>query len=404
MATNKLMNKDQGDTIIAKLDTIANKIQGINRDTIITSEQVTNMTGYQQDSPTTANSILTTDTLNDAIRKLETGVETNESNILSLQGVYKNKQTHTGSANFTNTSGTDKIKLTFVMSSTQYEQLKIAVADDNQLTNADYYTISPTDTLYVPSRYPSTYVRVLQVDGSSTTGVELTAEFFIATDKTLNARNNWTSGSRSVQLFNGKVVNNSIGNDSVFVGYGSGGSSTGVKNTTVGVENLNDTTGQRNTSIGYHSLFRNTSADDNTAIGAESADDTTSGKQNTALGAYALQRNALGNNNTAVGYRALRGDTTSGVFDPTAEFQNNTVVGAQSMVNKKSGNNNVVLGFNSCNSATAVNGCIVIGNSVEPTSNNQMIIGNTSISEVILCGNKKINFNTDGTITWETVT
>lgn len=85
MATNKLMNKDQGDTIIAKLDTIANKIQGINRDTLITSEQVTNMTGYQQDSPTQTNSILTTDSLNAAIRKLETGVENNGTNITSLQ-------------------------------------------------------------------------------------------------------------------------------------------------------------------------------------------------------------------------------------------------------------------------------------------------------------------------------
>lgn len=85
MATDRMIDKDQGDTIIAKLDTIANKIQGINRDTIITSEQVTGMTGYQQDSPTQANSILTTDSLNAAVRKLETGVETNQSNITSLQ-------------------------------------------------------------------------------------------------------------------------------------------------------------------------------------------------------------------------------------------------------------------------------------------------------------------------------
>lgn len=82
MATDRIIDKDQGDTIIAKLDLIASKVQGINRDTIIASEQVAGMTGYQQDSPAQANSILTTDSLNAAIRKLETGVETNETNIL----------------------------------------------------------------------------------------------------------------------------------------------------------------------------------------------------------------------------------------------------------------------------------------------------------------------------------
>lgn len=331
-------------------------------------------------------------------------IGTNESNISSLAGIYRSKRTHTGSANLTETSGMDDIKLTFVMTSTQYEQLKIAIADDNSLTNVEYYTINPSDTLYVKSRYPATYVRVFQVDGSSTTGVSLTAEYDIAIDKTFNARGNNTSGQLSVMMFNGKTVNNNIGSYDVIIGYGSGGSCTGIKNTTVGVENLNDTTGQRNTSIGYHSLFRNTSGTDNAAIGAESADDTTTGNQNTALGAYALQRNAVGSNNTAVGYKALRGDTASGVFDATAEFQNNTVVGSQSMVNKKSGNNNIVVGYNSCNSTTAVNGCIVVGNGIEATQDNQMIIGTTSISEVILCGNKKINFNNDGTVTWETVT
>lgn len=85
MAIDRMIDKDQGDTIIAKLDLIASKLQGINRDTIIASEQVIGMTGYQQDSPVQANSILTTDSLNTAIRKLETGVENNETNITSLQ-------------------------------------------------------------------------------------------------------------------------------------------------------------------------------------------------------------------------------------------------------------------------------------------------------------------------------
>lgn len=49
------------------------------------SNKVTEMTGYTQDSPTQTNSILTSDTLNAAIRKLETGVETNQTNISSLQ-------------------------------------------------------------------------------------------------------------------------------------------------------------------------------------------------------------------------------------------------------------------------------------------------------------------------------
>ena len=82
MATDRMITKDQGDSIITKLDLIATKIQGINRDILIPSSQVNAMTGYAKASA--ASAIATSDSLNAAIGKLEYKADTNETNISTV--------------------------------------------------------------------------------------------------------------------------------------------------------------------------------------------------------------------------------------------------------------------------------------------------------------------------------
>ena len=83
MATDRLINSTQGDSIISELDNIADKIEGINRDIILPSNQINAMTGYSEPSGTSA--ITPSNTLNEAIGKLERKADNNTSNILSLQ-------------------------------------------------------------------------------------------------------------------------------------------------------------------------------------------------------------------------------------------------------------------------------------------------------------------------------
>ena len=92
MATDKLINSTQGDDIVTKLNLIATKIQAINHDVTIPSNQVTAMTGYSKPASTSA--IVVGDTLNQAIGKLEKKADNNQSNISSVQ----NKTSSMGTA------------------------------------------------------------------------------------------------------------------------------------------------------------------------------------------------------------------------------------------------------------------------------------------------------------------
>lgn len=327
-------------------------------------------------------------------------IETNETNILSnknevdyVGSTITNTKKNGGSALYDDITALDVlIPLTFEMTGTQYESFTVAVADNNSLTNVEYYeNVNPASTLYIKPHYPTTYIRCMDVSG-----VYIRCTYPVDINKII-------SGSISRQsTFIGLGKDRPNCNLSVAIGYNSESSCTGEKNTTVGVENLIDTTGVRNTSIGYHSLYRCTSGTDNAAIGAESGDDTTTGIQNTALGAYSLQRNAVGNNNTAVGFQALKGGQSS--FTSDAEFNGNTVIGVRSMKNMTAGNYNTAIGYQSLTSSSNRSGCIAVGANADCTKDNQMVLGSSSITEVVFCGDKKINFNNDGTVTWEQIT
>ena len=84
MANDKLMTESQGATIIEKLTAIATNISNINQNIQLTSNKVTQMTGYSE--PANTGAISASNTLNEAIGKLERKADNNQTNISSVQG------------------------------------------------------------------------------------------------------------------------------------------------------------------------------------------------------------------------------------------------------------------------------------------------------------------------------
>ena len=106
MATDKLMNSSQGDDIISALEGIATAIPSINTTTEIPSSQVTAMTGYAKSTSATPGAITTSDTLNEAVGKLEKKVDNNTSSIGSLDNASVGLGNVTNNAQVKAISGT----------------------------------------------------------------------------------------------------------------------------------------------------------------------------------------------------------------------------------------------------------------------------------------------------------
>lgn len=147
----------------------------------------------------------------------------------------------------------------------------------------------------------------------------------------------------------------------------SNGSGNGAYSIAVGYGGLAfNTTGQCNTSVGYNALAFNTTGLYNVAIGFESmksAYSTSTGSYNTAIGSQSLLSLTSGGSNTCIGL-------SSGASLTTGNF--NTFIGntAGSHVSQKINANNT----------------IAIGNGSYTTKDNQVVIGNSSITETLISG------------------
>ena len=103
MAIDRLINSTQGDSIISELGTIATKIQGINRDINLASNQVVSMTGYSE--PANTGAIDVNNTLNEAIGKLERKADNLQQNKIEASD-YATQNTGGTVRIWTTTSGT----------------------------------------------------------------------------------------------------------------------------------------------------------------------------------------------------------------------------------------------------------------------------------------------------------
>jgi trimeric autotransporter adhesin len=109
----------------------------------------------------------------------------------------------------------------------------------------------------------------------------------------------------------------------------------------------------------------------NTVVGDEAFTTNISGQANSVFGYKALEFSD-GGSNSAFGYASLKSNT-SGDY--------NTAIGSQTLFNNTTGNYNTALGFNAFNSGTYSNS-VAIGYNASIDGNNQIHLGNTSITEI----------------------
>ena len=186
--------------------------------------------------------------------------------------------------------------------------------------------------------------------------------------------------------------------------------------------------GHRNIAIGTFAMSQMLGGEANVAIGADAMLAVQQAEGCVAIGKSALYNGNEISYNVAIGIFAGQGAsgnspvmcTLIGAFAGTQNRASyNTFVGANAGYNVTSGNQNTLVGANINGQATGnrntcvgrssgypsgANDCIALGKGAVCTKTNQMMLGSTDVTEVVFCGNKKINFNNDGTVTWETLT
>ena len=149
--------------------------------------------------------------------------------------------------------------------------------------------------------------------------------------------------------------------------------------------------GHRNIAIGSDSLWLAEKADDCVVAGKSAHQYGDGAQYNVAVGGAAMaNNNENAQKNVAVGYRA-------------ANYCNDNNVAVGYMANYWSkGDNNIAIGSESGASwsAQTADNSIAIGSGVQYTKSNQIVLGNSSVTEFIVAG-KKIIFNKDGTVTRE---
>ena len=180
--------------------------------------------------------------------------------------------------------------------------------------------------------------------------------------------------------------------------------------------------GERNVAIGSDCLYSTShvntdnQAFDNVAIGYVALHDGTMVKQNVAVGVRAMQyAEADAEDNVAMGYGAgnyahkynthigkRSGYYTKGNYNTGVGWESGSdlyVTGEQNVcVGARAGFDNT--GASDASPKT-INNSIAVGYNVKATDSNQARFGNSS--QTIILAGKKINFNNDGTVTWESI-
>ena len=186
--------------------------------------------------------------------------------------------------------------------------------------------------------------------------------------------------------------------------------------------------GHRNVALGTFAMSQMKGGENNVAIGADSMLAVQKSNDCIAIGKGTMYHGTLVEDNVAIGHYALTGSALSGNSKRNVAIgknagwycygQDNVFLGYQAGYGCKNTNGNVVIGKNafgaeSGNHNTSIgeqsgfssgnSNSTAIGYNVKTTKSNQVVIGNGNVTEVVLCGNKKINFNSDGSVTWETL-
>jgi hypothetical protein len=233
----------------------------------------------------------------------------------------------------------------------------------------------------------------------------------------------------SYSVFSPNHINN-YGFWNVLLGWNNAENAVGSTRTVaIGNEVLRELQGgHRNVGIGTFSMSQMVGGERNVSIGADAMLAMLAALRCVAIGDGALYNGANSEDNVAIGSHSLYGYGSEAAktkcnvsIGTNAGFKNggsyNTYLGYQAGYRNVSGEDNVMLGYNAfgCNGtantfvgasialSSSISNSIGLGKAAIPKKSNQMMLGSAAITEVVLCGNKKINFNEDGTVTWETI-
>ena len=165
---------------------------------------------------------------------------------------------------------------------------------------------------------------------------------------------------------------------------------TGYGNSAFGVAALNfNTTGKKNSAFGVIALYSNTTGSYNSALGYGALESNTTGEYNTAVGIEALNRNTTAHYNTAIGMRSLRENTTgysntavgSDAMNKNQTGFRNIAVGTTALYNLTDGDYNTAMGYRAYYNGN-YNNSTAIGNGAQPTANDQVRLGNASVTSI----------------------
>ncbi len=323
------------------------------------------------------------------------------------------------------------------------DSVRIFVGDDASKTNKGAFAVSGRNTakqitndflLVTPDSsrvYTGDTIAGFGVEnigtGSSTSYMKLTPNnYFIGHE----AGSFITSGLYNSFIGFQAGKSDTSGSYNVFLGYRAGYSNDmGFNNTANGNYALySNKSGFNNIANGNYALYYNTTGQNNIAIGNYALYYNTYGYNNTANGNYTLYSNTTGYENTANGYRALYSNTTgyentangksSLSFNTTGVWNNasglqalmsntsgsfNNGFGNKTLIYNSTGSWNTAIGNSAGFGASAVNfnQCTFVGGASYPvvdrtnvtmlgygiadaqcTDNNQVLLGNTAITEI----------------------
>lgn len=240
----------------------------------------------------------------------------------------------------------------------------------------------------------TTYVNHLSVSG---TGLTTYGDPTLPTFGTINGVILWATNN---MLVAGTQYATTMAG-SFSTGYGSNvlaSLTSGQYNTAIGFQAMGAlTTGGINTGIGANALQHQTTGISNTAVGVNSLLTSTTGFQNSAVGGGAMENLTTGQENSCIGYdcglnatTAIRNVWLGWNAKSGTDGMQNVVAGYASGVSLTAGNqNNVFIGAFSGNNVSqrgnALN-TVAIGASSFTTADNQVVLGNSSMTQNIFWG------------------
>jgi hypothetical protein len=202
------------------------------------------------------------------------------------------------------------------------------------------------------------------------------------------------SGPLTAPLINGMSVTAiGVGAGTLNLGGSIQNTSTGANNLAIGPGVLNsNSTGYNNVGIGQGALYLNTTGSNDMALGLNSLNANTTGSENAGIGQGSLAASTTGSDNTGVGKTALAqiisssGNTAIGAY---AGYSSTTPMTTTSY--------STFIGENANDSANGFTNNVVIGYNAQATVSNQVMMGNSDVTQMCFAGGRACWYSSSGT-------